>query len=189
MATQLRSRLDYADLAKTPSDGRRYELLDGALKVSPSATPLHQRVSKRLLLTLVNYFESSGLGEVFAAPTDVILTARDVFVPDLVVVTQPAQVSARAIEGPPALIVEILSPTNAQYDRVAKARRYATLGVSHYWIVDPRAQIIECYRNVDGRFVEVVVTSSGAASFSHPDFEGLWFDTNSLWEPTVTRRP
>ena len=187
MATQLRSRLEYADLANTPHDGRRYELLDGVLTVSPSAIPLHQRVSKRLLMILVSYFEPSGVGEVFGAPTDVILTARDVFVPDLVVVTQPAQVSAHAIEGPPALIVEILSPSNAQYDRVAKAHRYATLGVLHYWIVDPKARVIECYRNVDGRFVEVVRTSSSAASFSHPDFAGLSFDTNSLWEPPAAR--
>ena len=100
-------KLDYDDLAHTPDDGRRYELLDGALVVSPSPRPLHQRVSKRLSRQLEAYFESRELGEVFNAWIDVVLAFHDVVVPDLVVVTTPAQVTERAIEGSPTLLVEI----------------------------------------------------------------------------------
>ena len=48
--------------------------------------------------------------------------------------------------GPPALLVEVLSPSSRQTDRSAKGKRYAALGVRHYWIVDPDARRIECYR-------------------------------------------
>lgn len=130
MAQGLKQKLDYGDLAHTPDDGRRYELLEGALLVSPSARPLHQRVSKRLQRQREAYFEDKGLGEVFDAPVDVILTMHDVVVPDLVVVTTPPQVTERAIEVAPALIVEILSPSTRARDRNLKAERYAALGVA-----------------------------------------------------------
>jgi len=105
MITGLKRKLDYEDYARIPPDRNRYELLDGDLYVTPAPSPLHQRVSKRLQRLLEAYFEARGLGEVFDAPIDLILTNQDVVQPDIVVVTNPAQVSARAIEGPPALVV------------------------------------------------------------------------------------
>jgi Uma2 family endonuclease len=99
MPQGLKQKLEYDDLAHTPDDNRRYELLDGALLVTPSRRPLHQRVSKRLQRQLEAHFEDRELGEVFDAPVDVILTLHDVVVPDLVVVTTPPQVTDLAIEG------------------------------------------------------------------------------------------
>jgi Uma2 family endonuclease len=180
MAQGLKQKLDYDDLAHTPDDGRRYELLDGALLVSPSPRPLHQRVSKRLQRQLEAYFEDKGLGEVFNAPVDVILTMHDVVVPDLVVVTTPPQVTDRAIEGAPALIVEILSPSTRARDRKLKAERYAALGVAHYWIVDPVRKTLECYRLEQARYAPVLASES-PARVSHPDWPGLTIDLAAIW--------
>jgi Uma2 family endonuclease len=129
-------------------------------------------VSKRLERRLEAYFESRGLGEVFNAPIDVILTPQDVVQPDLVVVTDAAQVSQRGIEGPPALVVEVLSPTTGDRDRTVKARRYAALGVRHYWLVDPEGARLECYRAEAGEYV-LVVQGEGDRSVSHPDWPDL----------------
>lgn len=180
MAQGLKQKLDYDDLAHTPDDGRRYELLEGALLVSPSPRPLHQRVSKRLQRQLEAYFEDKGLGEVFNAPVDVILTMHDVVVPDLVVVTTSPQVTERAIEGPPAIIVEILSPSTQSRDRQLKAGRYAALGVVHYWIVDPAGQKLECYRLEEGRYV-TVLTAESPARIIHPDWPDLTIDLAAIW--------
>jgi Uma2 family endonuclease len=81
------------------------------------------------------------------------LTPEDAFQPDLVVVTDPVLVTARASEGPPALIVEILSESTVTYDRLTKSRRYAALGVPHFWIVDIANTTLECYRNQHGSYV------------------------------------
>ncbi|MBI4264130.1 MAG: Uma2 family endonuclease [Acidobacteria bacterium] len=180
MAQGLKQKLDYTDLAHTPDDGRRYELLDGALMVSPSPQPLHQRVSKRLQRQLEAYFESEGLGEVFNAPVDVILAFHDVVVPDLVVVATPAQVTDRAIEGAPALIVEVLSPSTQSRDRNLKAERYAALGVQHYWIVDPARTTLECYKLTAGQYAEVL-TAESPARVTHPDWPGLTLDLGAIW--------
>lgn len=172
METGLEQRLDYDDYADIPPDGKTYELLDGRLCVTPAPSPFHQRASKRLQRQLETYFEARGLGEVFNAPIDLILTRHDVVQPDLVVVTDPGQVSARGIEGAPALVVEVLSPTTTRRDRTVKADRYAALGVRHYWLLDPEACRLECFRLEAGAYV-LVAQTEGTAVLALPDWPDL----------------
>ncbi len=176
----LKTKLDYLDYAEIPSDGKRYELLEGDLHVTPASSPLHQRVSKRLQRMLENYFEETGRGEVFNAPIDVLLSNHDVVQPDIVLVLNPEQISKRGIEGPPFLLVEVLSPSTKNYDRTSKAQRYAALGVSHYWIVDPEAQQLECYRSTEGTF-ELVVQAEKAVPLIHPDWPDLHLPLAISW--------
>jgi Uma2 family endonuclease len=176
-----RPRVSYADLERMANDGRRYEIVDGELfDVTPAPSPLHQRVSKRLQRQLEAYFESAGRGEVFDAPVDVLLTPHDVFEPDIVLVTDPSQVSARGIEGVPALLVEVLSPSTTAYDRSTKGRRYAALGIPHCWIVDPAAGRIECYRAEAGTY-RLVAEAGAPGTLRHPDFAGLVIDLEAIW--------
>ncbi len=67
MMPGLKPKLDYSDYASIPPDGKRYEILDGELCVTPAPSPLHQRVSRRLQRQLEDYFHARGLGEVFNA--------------------------------------------------------------------------------------------------------------------------
>src|SRR5262247_202096 len=113
----LEPKLDYSDLQFTPDDGRRYELVRGDLLITPSPTPAHQHASKRLEMLLIQYFETRSIGEVFDAPIDLILTDHDVFVPDLLVVSDKSHVSQRGVEAPPLLVVEISSPSTHKQDR------------------------------------------------------------------------
>jgi Uma2 family endonuclease len=178
--TGVRTTLEYDDLVHLPEDGNTYEILEGALCVTPSPSPLHQRVGKRLQRQLEAHFEAKGLGEVFNAPLDVILSNRDVVEPDLIVVTDAAQVSPRAIEGAPLLLVEILSPSSIQRDRIVKAARYAALGVAHYWIVELDAQVIECYRLRAGKY-ELAVRAQSPDPLHHPEWPDMTIDTAAIW--------
>jgi len=180
MAPEPRRKLDYSYIQATPNDGKRYELVDGELLVNPAPTPIHQRVSRRLQRQLEDYFHARNLGEVFDAPLDVILTPHDVFEPDLLVVADPSHISARAIEKPPLLVVEILSPSTRRVDRGLKFRRYAALGVPHCFIVDPDEHRLECYRLARGFFAPVV-TAPGDTMLEHPDWDGLVVDLAALW--------
>jgi Uma2 family endonuclease len=135
----------YSDLKHTPDDGKRYEIFDGELVVTPAPGPPHQITALELTMKLYR-----RLGEVaitLIAPVDVLLTSQRVLIPDIVVVRHERQtiVTDRAIEGPPDLVVEVLSPRGATRDRVRKARLYAKSGIPEYWIVDPRAKTIEVY--------------------------------------------
>lgn len=179
MEPGLKTRLDYDDYCAIPPDGKRYELLDGEVHVTPAPSPLHQRVVLRLARALQEHFRPPA--EVFVSPIDVILTPHDVVQPDLVVVTNPAQISDRGIEGPPLLVVEVLSPTTTVYDRTTKSQRYAALGVPHYWIVDPATRRVECYRR-EGSVYRPVTSAGPEETLTHPDFPALQSPLAPLWQ-------
>lgn len=180
MSRAVKRKLGYDDLAGMPDDGLIREILDGELVVTPAPSPMHQRVSKRLQRQLEVYFEGRGLGEVFNAPLDTILGPHDVVEPDILVVTNAALISRRAIEGPPALVIEILSPSTRRRDQTLKALRYAASGVAHCWFVDIENQRIECLR-LEGDTYRVVVAASGPDPLVHPDWHGLTVDLQDLW--------
>ena len=181
MISGLKKTLVYDDIAGFPPDGCQYELLKGELHVTPAPSPQHQWASKQLQRQLEAYFEGRTLGLVFNAPVDVILTPEDVFEPDIVVITDRALVTTRAIEGVPTLLVEVLSPSSVDYDRAAKSRRYAALGIPHFWIVDCAQTTIEWYRLERGSY-KVIARLSGDATAEHPDFPGLGITAAPLWQ-------
>jgi Uma2 family endonuclease len=180
MSHGLKRKLDYSDIAAAPNDGNRYELVRGELLVTPSPSPIHQRICTRLWAQLAHYFHERAIGEVFHAPLDVILTKHDVFEPDLLVVSDPSHISKRGIEKPPLLAVEILSPATRKVDRGVKFQRYAELGVRHYWIVDPDGQRLQCFRLASGAFAPLI-EAKGNATLAHPDWDGLVIDLAALW--------
>jgi len=180
MRSSLKAKLDYSDYLAAPDDGNRYEILQGELYVSPPPTPVHQRVSKRLQRQLEAYFEARALGEVFDAPIGLILTTHDIAEPDLLVVTDAAQITERGIEGPPLLVVEVFSPSTRGRDTGVKARRYAELGIPHYWLVDPGARCIEC-QVLDAGAYRLAITAEGDARLSHPAWPELTVDLSELW--------
>jgi len=180
MATELKRKLDYDDYLRLPDDGKRYEILDGELYVTPAPSPLHQRVSKRLQRKLEDYFEARGLGEVFNAPIDMILGRHDVAQPDILIVTNPSQISGRGIEGAPLLVVEVLSPSTRRHDREVKMRRYAALAIPHYWIVDPEGKWIACYRLAGDTYRQLLMYE-GDVQLVPEDWPDLTIALADLW--------
>ena len=161
MAPQTATKLTYEDYLLLPNDGRRHEIIDGEHFVSPSPNTEHQRISKRLTGALLRC-EEAGLGEVFYAPYDVVLSIFDVVQPDVLFIT-PARahiLNDKHAEGAPDLVIEILSESNRQYDEQVKYKTYERLGVLEYWIVDPDARSVKVFRRTNDRFTSVPVTDT-----------------------------
>ncbi len=146
-------KFTYEDYCLLPED-RRYEVIDGEPFVTPAPTTMHQVVKKRLVRLLDDHVESGQLGIVLDAPYDVVLSEYDVLQPDILFVSA----ARRPIVGPkyagpaPDLVVEVLSPSTEDRDRVVKAKRYATFGVREMWLVDPEAKTIEVLVNTEEGF-------------------------------------
>jgi len=122
-----------ADLDRMPDDGRRYELLDGALIVSPRPTTVHQVVAGRLYGIL----SSACPDELCVVPEPAVeLGAQTELDPDLVVVRMD-QVGGAKFTEPPLLVVEIRSPSTALIDLNRKKVAYQSFGVPSYWVVNP----------------------------------------------------
>ena len=142
----------YSDYLKLPDDDNLYEILKGELVVRTSPTPSHQRCSMRLSVTLSLYVTQRDLGEIFAAPLDVILDPENpdpeiLVKPDLLFVSKDCRqiITETNVQGSPDLIVEILSPSTANTDRDRKFKIYQEVEISHYWIIDPTARTLEEY--------------------------------------------
>jgi Uma2 family endonuclease len=117
-----RVRLTYEDYAALPDDGRRYELHEGELSVTPAPGLSHQAILRNLVVILHRHVSSRGLGEVFPAPVDCILENITIVQPDLVFVetARRSLMTERGIEGSPTLAVEIISPSTGGIDRRRK---------------------------------------------------------------------
>ncbi len=152
VATVQPVKFTYEDYRTAPPD-RRYELLGGDLVMNPAPDLRHQRVQLRLARRLAGFIEERGLGELFIAPCDVVLSDTEVVQPDLLFVSREREhllTSGDNVRGAPDLVIEILSPATAGRDRGYKRALYASHGVAEYWLVDPVAETIWIHRRRDG---------------------------------------
>jgi Uma2 family endonuclease len=141
-----------ADLANTPDDGLRYELVDGVLLVSAAPSNVHQIVLGELCALLRAACPAEA--RVLFAPTDYQPTSRRSLQPDLLVALR-ADVGAEAISAPLLLAAEVLSPSTRSVDLLLKRGVYAESGVSSYWVVDPLEPSIQAWDLLDGGYVDV----------------------------------
>lgn len=162
MARPAQARVTYEDYRQLPEDGKRYEVLDGELVVSPSPSRRHQELSKRLLYHLYRHVEvEQRRGEVYHAPFDVVLAEDNVVQPDLIYVAEErkALFSQRGLEGAPDLVVEILSPSTRARDVGAKRSIYARFGVRELWLVDPERDAVDVF-HLTGRDLALVASQA-----------------------------
>ena len=151
-AVDTAGRFTRADLDAMPDDGRRYELLDGAIVVTPAPTPAHQNAVARLWRLL----DDAVVGDlkVFVAPLDTALPTGDVLEPDVLVVTR-GSITDKDVTGIPLLAVEVLSPSSRRRDVGDKLTAYRDAGVPAYWVVDPINPRLQAWELRDGEYVEV----------------------------------
>jgi Uma2 family endonuclease len=141
-------RWTYAEFARLPDDGNRYEVIAGELYMTPAPHHFHQEVVIRLSESLRPYVRAHGLGRVIVSPVDVLFADGDYLSPDLVFIRRERRsiLTDRGVEGPPDLVIEVVSPGGGSRDRVLKRQRYSNFGVPEYWVVDPGLRQAEVYR-------------------------------------------
>ena len=188
-----RVALTYQDYVALPDDGKRHEIHDGELCEMAAPTLLHQILLGNLFRVLDAHVRARRLGLVIVSPLDVILSDRPtettILQPD-VVYLDPARLDAahmRGVEGPPALVVEILSPSTAVIDRTRKRDLYARYGVPYLWFVEPDAREIEAHALAAGAY-RLVRRVSGSEPLDLPPFTDLGLVPSALW-PTFSIRP
>jgi Uma2 family endonuclease len=178
--------MTYRDYEALPDDGRRYEIHDGELSVTPSPSLEHQIISARLFAALLKWLDAHPGGLLLYAPLDVILADRpeetSIVQPDILYLAPEhlGKASRRGIEGAPTLVIEILSPTSRTIDRVMKRRLYSRYGVPHLWLVDPDARAVEVFARDSDRYA-LVAGAAGADPVDLPPFTGLGLIADALW--------
>jgi Uma2 family endonuclease len=150
-------RLTYADFLLFPDDGMRHEIIDGVHYVTGSPNLGHQDLVGRLHLAIGNHLATRRhQGRVFLSPLDVVMSNYDVIEPDLLFVSgdQQAILTEANVQGAPALLVEVLSPSTRRRDEGIKRQLFDRVGVREYWMVDPLARRVVVFRRSDGGALE-----------------------------------
>ena len=162
-------RLTYPELRLMPDDGKRYELIDGEVFVTPSPSIRHQRIVMILGSSMHVHAEAGGFGKVYSAPLDVVFGEKTALQPDLLFVSSARLgiIGPEYVLGAPDLVVEILSPYRIPYDRVTKFEQYAKHGVGEYWIIDPVAETVDVYRLAGSRY-DLKASLSGDQALETP---------------------
>jgi Uma2 family endonuclease len=142
MPTETR-RWTLEELQDLPDDGNRYELVDGALWVTPAPTDRHETILARLARVLDPYVEAEGLGLVYRARA-VFRVGRELEVEPDLMVRQPHSDPDGAWETAPRpiLVVEVVSPSTRRRDYERKRELYVAQAIPDYWIVDGDAHTI-----------------------------------------------
>ncbi len=137
-----------------PDDGKRYEVVDGELLVTPAPSARHQRAVGGIQARLWTYLQGSTLCEVMTSPADISFREDRLVQPDVFVA--PLGPGGRRVRQWSEirgllLAVEVLSPSTARADRQVKRRLYQEERVGEYWIVDLDARVVERWRAGDDR--------------------------------------
>lgn len=165
-----KTRLTYEDYVKIP-DEKRYELIEGELYMVPAPDFYHQILSRNIEFLLWDFVKKRNLGVVVHAPVDVVLTPEDVFQPDILFISNEKRdiITEKNVQGAPDLVIEILSPSSQERDKIVKRTLYARHGVREYWIVDPVAKKVE-------------IMTLGSKGF---ELFGIFLEEDTLFSPLI----
>lgn len=153
-----------ADLETMPDDGRRYELIDGTLLVSPAPAWRHQEMAFSLGVALRGTCPREL--RVLIAPFAVQTSDSDEVQPD-VIVARYVDLTDKNLPVAPLLAVEALSPSTRLFDLNLKRAHYERIGVPSYWVLDPNEPgVLKVFElGSDGRYVDIA-TVTGDEKFA-----------------------
>ncbi|HLF25177.1 MAG TPA: Uma2 family endonuclease [Anaerolineae bacterium] len=176
-------KMAYADYAAMPDDGHRYQVIDGELIMTPAPSASHQGFLLNLVRLIDAHVRAAGLGKIYFAPFDVVLSNENVVQPDLLFISKErlSIITDANVQGAPDLVVEVLSPGTAQLDKTPKRDLYARFGVREYWLVSPEAGTIEVLVLRADLFERSGLFGSGDEVKSNI-LSGLSFRTNAVFE-------
>lgn len=181
-----RLRMSYDEYRAWVDEDAHTEWVDGEVIVFMPPKEHHQSVLGFLYSLLSQYVQLLELGRVLMAPFEVKLRRGHSYrEPDVLFVATEnlATLSEDRLEGPPDLIVEIISADSVHRDRHTKFGEYADAGIREYWIVDPRPrrQAADFFRLNDQSEYELFATEADEKVVSEvlPSF---WLKPAWLWQ-------
>ena len=157
MTSKLRTDVSNAQqLARLPSDGNRYELIEGVLHVMTPAGFDHGDVAMRIGASLFQHVNQNSLGKVCAAETGFRIASNPdtVRAPDAAFVSQAQLDQCAGDESAylplaPSLVVEVVSPNDVFADVEAKAAQWLNAGSKVVLVANPEDQTLRVYRTSD----------------------------------------
>jgi Uma2 family endonuclease len=174
------SKMTYEEFLAWADEDTLAEWVDGEVVMTTPANDRHQDLAGFLENILRPYVEARRLGVVRSAPFQVKLEhGRE---PDLLFLAQThlGRLKETHVDGPPDLIVEIVSPESLARNRGEKFYEYARGGVPEYWLIDPQARWAEFYHLKAGHYRPAFSGDEGV--YRSEALPGFWLRVEWLWQ-------
>jgi len=176
----------WAELCALP-ESMKGEIIDGELYAMPRPRARHARINTRLggLMdrALGGDDDDPPGGWVILIEPGIELPGAPEVAPDIAGWRRerfawPAENESLCIV--PDWVCEVLSPSNARYDRRIKFPFYARVGVSYLWVIDPAEKTVEVRKLEGGRW-SVLATFAEDEPMRAEPFEGIEIPLGRLW--------
>jgi len=143
------TKLTFEEFRNLPErEGTHYELDEGELLMEASPAARHNLARQRIAMSLAQFVEPGRLGIVLEE-MDFRLGPETVRNPDVAFVAaehlKKIDIDVSPIEGPPALAVEVISPSNTAQDIAKKTQQYLQAGCHRVWLVYPALRLVEVH--------------------------------------------
>jgi Uma2 family endonuclease len=139
------------DLLNTPKDGKKYELVDGEIVVSPAGMR-HSEVTINIAGLIWEFLQKNPVGKVYASDVGIAFPNGNVRSPDVTFVSLSKLPEGRSPETfgelIPDLAVEVLSPSDSLKELGKKIGEFLENGVPLVWVVDLARQTVTIYRSL-----------------------------------------
>ena len=162
----------------------RYQLINGEAFLMASPSVEHQAMLTELI-TEFNIWLRGKPCRVFAAPLDTRLFPEDdnsddtVVQPDLLVICGKDKLSKGSVNGPPDLVLEILSPSTSKKEMFLKFEAYLNAGVREYWVIEPEQKLVQVHIYENRHFISSSYKEDGVIESTV--LKGFSFDLKILW--------
>ena len=137
------------DLLKTPKDGRKYELVDGEIVVSPAGMR-HAEIAAKIAHIIATFLEKNPIGKVYSDNVGITFPNNNVRSPDMTFVRNEKLPGGKSPEGfgviVPDLCAEVLSPSDSSRHVAQKVAEFLECGFPYVWLVDPVRETVTVYR-------------------------------------------
>ena len=159
MVQVIRRRINAGEYYQLPEYEQHdlIQLINGEVMIGMPPILKHQDIVREILILFALIARKLG-GKAYDSPIEVRLDEHNIFEPDVLYIQADnlgiTQQDEKRIIGAPNLIVEVLSPSTAKFDRQEKYQAYEKHGVNEYWIVDPVYEVLEVWNlGKDRRFI------------------------------------
>jgi len=160
MVKRERIDVEYQKYLNLP-EMKRVEFVDGKIIYLGEPSLKHQELLTTLLTRFRIYLQGKTC-KVYPAPFGVKIdfdsnpNSKNTLQPDLSVVCDKEKLDDQGLNGAPDLVIEILSPSTASRDKGFKYKKYMSMGVKEYWLVDPDREIVTVNILISGNYISRV---------------------------------
>ncbi|MEM9326808.1 MAG: Uma2 family endonuclease [Bacteroidota bacterium] len=174
LSTKILPNYTFADYLQWEGE---WELIEGIpYAMSPMPSPRHQSIAGKVHSEFLIEIRKKGCRCEVYQPIDLKVDENTVVHPDLLVVCPP--IEKQFLDFAPELVVEILSPSTREKDKITKLELYQNFRIKYYLIIDPENNSIAYYRlDAEGKYEAL----SSIETFDLKDNCTISPDLSSIW--------